>query len=281
MRNPRLNHLKAFDASARHLNFRKAAEELHITQGAVAQSVRGLEEDLGVKLFRRLARGLALTERGKLYHTDIASGLSLIDQATRKLQAGARQLTVSVTPSFASKWLVPNLPHFFELNPGVEIRTIASEVVTDFQSDDVDLAIRIGPRPSDKSLRVAKLAEEDLCIVAGSALASQIGTSPEFEALRPHPLIQEGHRHWEGLMSFTRGCNPGVVMQFNQTALAIEAAANGQGLAVVPRLLARNELVSGRLVELLQLPVHDETGFWLVHPVSDPANKPLRDAFTA
>jgi LysR family transcriptional regulator, glycine cleavage system transcriptional activator len=112
IRLPPLNALRAFEASARHLNFRVAAEELGVTQGAVAQHVRGLEADVGVKLFERLPRSLALTPTGRGYAAQLRRAFELITDATATLRPEPQRLTISVTPTFASKWLIPRLPHF-------------------------------------------------------------------------------------------------------------------------------------------------------------------------
>ena len=109
---PPLNALRAFEASARHLNFRLAAEELGVTQGAVAQHVRGLEADLGIKLFDRLPRTLALTGVGRSYAAQLRRAFDLLTQATATLRPEPLRLTISVSPTFASKWLIPRLPDF-------------------------------------------------------------------------------------------------------------------------------------------------------------------------
>jgi len=112
-----LNGLRAFEASARHLNFRLAAEELGVTQGAVAQQVRGLEADLGIRLFDRLPRSLALTIEGRAYATRLRRAFELIAEATAALRPAPQQVTISVTPTFAAKWLIPRLPEFIPDSP--------------------------------------------------------------------------------------------------------------------------------------------------------------------
>ena len=109
---PSLNALRVFEVVARHLNFRLAAEELGVTQAAVAQQVRGLEASLDLRLFDRMPRGLALTDAGLGYSGSIRSALAMIDEATRLLRPQSAHLTVSVTPTFASKWLIPRLGSF-------------------------------------------------------------------------------------------------------------------------------------------------------------------------
>lgn len=278
MRTPKLNALKVFDAAARHLNFRVAAAELNVTQGAVAQTVRGLEADLGVRLFRRLARGVALSDVGARYHLEIAQGLAIIDRATNMLNSGSGVVTVSVPPSFASKWLVPRLPYFFEANPGLEVRTVASEAVTDFRTQDVDVAVRQGARPTGQGLFTTLLAPLYLCIVCGASNAAELGVNCGIEAFADLPLIQDSHLHWDRLFNALGIERSGHLLQFNQTALAMDASVNGQGFAVVPRLLASDDLSSGRLVEVWADIRDEETGFWLIHPESAPSNRQARSS---
>src|SRR5580700_3554040 len=124
---PPLNALRAFEASARHLNFRLAAEELGVTQGAVAQHVRGLEADLAIKLFDRLPRTLALTGPGRSYAAQLRRAFDLMMQATAALRPEPLRLTISVSPTFASKWLIPRLPDFTTAHPEIELQILASE----------------------------------------------------------------------------------------------------------------------------------------------------------
>ena len=119
---PPLNALRMFEAASRHLNFRLAAEELNVTQGAVAQQVRQLEAVLGVLLFRRMARGVALTDVGERYARQISAALALIAEATESLQPHHHSLTISVTPSFATKWMIPRLAGFTERYPDIDVR---------------------------------------------------------------------------------------------------------------------------------------------------------------
>lgn len=276
MRRPKLNALKVFDAAARHLNFRAAAEELNVTQGAVAQTIRMLESDLGVIFFKRLARGVALTELGAKYHLGVSQGLATIDSATESLFEKTRAVTVSVPPSFASKWLVPRLPYFLETNPGVEVTTIASEALADFQTQDIDVAVRQGARPSGHDLHSVLLAPMRLCIVGSPAIA----TTKDIAGINVFAngrLIQDGHRHWERLFTDQGIEMTGSLLQFNQSALAMDAAANGQGYAVVPRLLASDDLASNRLVEVWEDQQETQNGFWIVYPKSHRSNK---DALT-
>ncbi|MET1413828.1 LysR substrate-binding domain-containing protein [Roseibium sp. HPY-6] len=278
MRSPRLQHIKMFDAAARHQNFRLAAEELNLTQGAVAQAVRTLEADLNVVLFERKARGLAFTEAGQLFHSEISKGLAIIEEATKKLYPIINSVTISVPPSFASKWLVPRLPLFMETHPDIDVRIFASEQITDFKSQNVDLAVRQGNRPSNQKLEVRKLAPLELkAFCSPSAEFCPQGHRQLTDLVRL-PLIQDGHRHWDRLLGDHGLSHSGPSLQFNQTSLALDAAANRQGIAVAPRLVAEADVRSGRLCEVWSDDTETDLGFWLVHPVKRPANLKARSA---
>jgi len=156
MRSPNLNALKMFDAAARYLNFRLAAEELNQTQGAVAQQVSRLEKDLQLQLFHRQPRGLKLTQSARNTIVSIRRALALIDSATHKLQPLTPRISLSVPPSIASKWLVPCLSQFSQNYPDIDLQTDASERVVDFHRDEADIAIRQGFPPFSNYLQVGR-----------------------------------------------------------------------------------------------------------------------------
>jgi LysR family glycine cleavage system transcriptional activator len=262
MRLPNLNALRMFDAAARHLNFGRAAEELNLTQGAVAQQVRRLEADLGHKLFHRHARGLTLTDSGRSYHAPVTQALSLIRQATDALAPIVQRVTLSVPPSFAAKWLVPRLPAFEASHPGIDLRVVAEETLTDFKRDGIDIAIRQGERPQDTGVNVALLSRLDLVAIARPDVALTLGDSPDLRDLAPKTLIQDGHRHWDQLLRQAGLVATGRLVQFNQTALAMDAAMNGQGIALVPRIF----LGDRRLKPLWQASLPNDQGFYVLWP---------------
>lgn len=266
-----------FDAAARHLNFRLASEELHLTQGAVAQQVRRLEADLGHVLFHRRARGLVLTDIGRSYHGPVRRALAIIDDATQKLRPETARVTLSVTPSFAAKWLVPRLSRFEEAHPEIDLRTVASERIADFQSDGVDMAIRHGHPPFERGTHSALLAPLDLCAVCSPGYAESAAPIERFEDFTAHRLIQDSHSFWETLFARSGTRARHRIMQFNQTALAMGAAANGQGVALAPSLLLADEIASGRLVPLWRDKSADQNGYYIVHPMAGKPN-PARDA---
>lgn len=272
MRMPNLNALRMFDAAARHLNFRLAAEELNLTQGAVAQQVRRLETDLGQRLFERKARGLALTETGRAYHGPVRRALAMIEEATQKLRPASTRITISVTPSFASKWLVPRLRGFTQSYPDIDLQTVASERLADFKSDSIDIAVRQGRPPFERGLTGVLLAPLDLCAVCSPDTAKQTGLVEHVADFATLRLVQDSHAYWETLLSDAGVQAQHRIMQLNQTALAMDAAANGQGIALAPRLLLEDEILKGSLAVLWQDKRADQSGYYVVHPATQRPN---------
>ncbi|UWQ45542.1 LysR substrate-binding domain-containing protein [Leisingera aquaemixtae] len=273
MRLPNLNALRMFDAAARHLNFGRAAEELHLTQGAVAQQVRRLETDLGHKLFHRHARGLTLTDTGRSYHAPVSQALALIRDATGALAPIVQRVTLSVPPSFASKWLVPRLPEFQARHPDIDLRVVAEESLADFKRDGIDISVRQGSKPQEGRLNCALLSLVDLVAVASPDLALTKEESLDLPAIAQLTLIQDGHRHWDLLLRQEGLTATGRVLQFNQTALAMDAAVNGQGIALVPRMFLGNQ----PLDILWQAPRLGDQGFYVLWPSAQGRAKTVVD----
>ena len=163
---PPLNSLRAFDAAGRRLSFRAAADELGVTQGAVAQHVRQLEAHLDVTLFERVPKGLAFTSPGRSYHARIAEAFAELRAATVALRPEQDKVVISVTPTFAAKWLIPNLPDFAEIHPDIDLRIMATEKVSSFHSDGIDLAVRQGTPPFGASLHATRLFKQEVIAVA-------------------------------------------------------------------------------------------------------------------
>lgn len=242
---PPLNGLKAFEAAGRHLNFRLAAEELGVSQGAVAQQVRGLEGVLGVKLFERRSKGISLTAAGRGYHRRVAQAFDTLREATDLLRPDPATVLISATPSFASKWLIPNLPRFTQAAPDVDLRIIATEQVSSFHADGIDLAIRHGEPPFGASIQAWRLFGNEVVAVAAPSLAAG---GAGFAAL---PKLHDTHDLWPRYLA-AHGLrdDSGRAMRFSLTVLAIDAAIAGQGVALASRVLVEREIRAGRLVEI-------------------------------
>ena len=264
MRLPNLNALRMFDAAARHLNFRLAAEELHVTQGAVAQQVRGLEADLATPLFIRQPRGLALTEAGRRYHRPVSRALAMIAEATADLRPQPARVTLTLTPSFAAKWLLPRMAKFEAQHPDIDLQIVATEACVPLGTGGADIAIRWGPDPASATLDSHFLGPLNLCAVASPEVAARIGPVTSPADLIGEKLIQDGHSHWEALLD---GETPTRrIMRFNQTALAMDAAANGQGIALVAELLLQDQVTAGRLAILWRDPGNTQGAYYLATP---------------
>ena len=267
-----------FDAAARNLNFRLAAEELNLSQGAVAQQVRQLESSLGIRLFYRKARGLELTEAGRSYHLPIRRALAIIDDATSCLQPEKTEITLSVTPSFAAKFLVPRLAAFSQRHPEIKVHTVADMSLANFQSDGIDIAIRLGHPPFDRNLHCEQLAPLDLRAVCSPEFAEDISPILTIEDFPPLKLIQDNHNLWDELFEEAKLSPPEQITRFTYTTLAIDAAANGQGIALAPRILVNQDLEQGKLVELWKHTRPDQGGFYIVFP-RDRISNLARDVF--
>lgn len=265
---PPLKSLRAFEAAARHLNFRLAAEELHVTQGAVAQHIRGLEATLGVLLFRREPRRLVLTEKGRRYHLRVREAFEMIEQATADLVVKKSRVTLSVTPTFAAKWLLPRLPLFAAKYPTIDLRIQASEGLADFYVDGVDMAVRQMKVPASSKLQATLLLRHEAVVVCSPYVKRKIRVSADLWKQR---LLVDSHNLWPQLAK-KRGM-PGVptstkTIQFNQTSLAIDAAVAGHGVALVARCFIESDIEQRRLVVVGRQVVNDDTDFYLVAPFS-------------
>lgn len=236
-----------------------------VTQGAVAQQVRQLEAHLGVMLFDRLPKGLALTPAGRSYHIRIASAFEEIRSATAQLKPEPGKVLISVTPTFASKWLIPNLPDFAEQHPDIDLRIVATEKMSSFHSDGIDLAIRQGTPPFGASLDATLLFRQDVIAVAAPSLIASVEARAGLDALARLPKIHDTHDLWPKVMAAA-----GITddnrrnLRLSQTALAVDAAISGQGVALVDRFLATRDIDAGKLVEVVALPVVAAQDFYLL-----------------
>lgn len=269
--------LRVFEAAARSGSFARAADEMGISAGAVSQHIRALEEFAGQPLFRRLGRGVELTEAGHAAFTHASTAMAEMLQAGRVMRQALRglRLSVSTAPSFASKWLVPRLSRFQELHPDTEIRVSADMAMVDFAGSDCDLAIRYGPGGYE-GLHHERLMSESVVVVCSPRLLERHGALRAPGDLVGAPLIHDdaperdpscptwamwfaarGLRHAEA----ERG------LRFNQSSLAIEAAAAGKGLALAKRQLAQRDITEGAVVAPLE-ETDAPVGFayWLVWP---------------
>lgn len=262
---PPTNALRAFAAAGHRLNFRAASEDLGVSQGAVAQQIRLLEEYLGQALFTRLPRGVALTSRGAIYHAQVKRAFDILAVATDQISDGDDNLTISVTPTFATRLLIQSLPSLSAILPDVKIRTIATVEVTDFDRDQVDISVR-ETRPSFPAGHEAQLLfRQDFIIVGSPHLLKNGSRNLTPESVRSMPLLHDSYGHWQKYFG-TEDRLPGPV--FNQISLAIDAALAGQGLAIVSRAFVLNDLGAGRLIDAGPVGDESDRDYYLVRKKS-------------
>ncbi|PWE13091.1 LysR substrate-binding domain-containing protein [Alcaligenes faecalis] len=246
---PPLNALRAFEVSGRRLSFRAAADELGVTQGAVAQQVRALEEHLGLALFQRHPRGLQLTVAGAAYLAEVTRAFDTLADATGRLLVRPDTVTISVTPTVAANLLIPRLGDLQAALPDVELRTVATEALSDFERDQVDIAVRLTRPPFAVDLEAKLLFRQDLVAVASPRLVGNVTLPLSSEQLRALPLLHDAQGHWATFLK-TSSKLPGAV--FNQTTLALDAAMAGQGVALACKAFVAMDLAAGRLVQVAE-----------------------------
>lgn len=248
---PPLNSLRAFDAAGRRHSFRAAADELGVTQGAVAQHVRQLEAHLGVALFDRVPKGLELTPVGRAYHAQVSEAFADLRAATAQVKPEPDKVLISVTPTFAAKWLIPNLPDFASRHPEIDLRVLATEKVSSFHSDGIDLAVRQSSPPFGASLQTTLLFRQEVIAVAAPGFADKPDGILPTEHLARLPKIHDTHDLWPRYLAEhgQKDTSPRG-LRLNQTALAVDAALAGQGVALVSQFLVSRDLAEGRLAQV-------------------------------
>jgi LysR family glycine cleavage system transcriptional activator len=253
---PPLNALRAFEAIARHLSFARAAEELHVTPAALSHQIRGLEEEIGIALFHRRARAIELTEAGKLIYPGIHAGFQSLRNAVGQIERARDHnvLVISATPGLTAKWLMPRLWRFLRAHPDVDARVSASLKLADFANEGVDVAIRLSKGiPTD--LHGEKLFDDAMLPVCSPRLVEQ-GLHSAADLAR-FPLIHYDFAtsmhaspvwaDWFPIAGLA-GADATRGLRVNAADHALEAAVAGAGVALSHKLIASDDVHSGRLV---------------------------------
>ncbi len=269
---PPLNGLRAFEAAARRLSFKKAAVELNVTQAAVSHQIRGLEDWLGHKLFERRVRAVDLTMAGADLLPAISAALDGMNGAVDRLirpDDDGRGLTVSAIATFAAKWLVPRLADFQDLHPEIDVRITTSTALVDFDRDGVDVALRygLGQWPD---VRAERLLREDMFPVCSPALLDGPNPLRTPADLANHTLLhvvqmRDDWRVWltaagQSDIDPTRG------PRFDLSLTAIQAAVEGMGVALGHSNLVETDMRAGRLVAPFTLNIPVEMAYYVVAP---------------
>ncbi len=272
---PPLNALRAFEAAGRHLSLTRAAEELHVTPAAVSHQIKTLEDYLGVKLFRRMNRALLLTDAGQACLPRLRQGFEHLAEAVdaARLQIAHQALTVSVAPSFGSKWLVPRLDHFYAEYPGVDVRVDASTRLVDPLREDIDLCIRYG-QGNYPGLHVECLIADEVSPVCSPDLLKGDKAPQTPQDLRHQTLLhadlpfKDGYPDWRMWLAAAGVKNVDVDRgpRFSMASMAVQAAISGQGVALAGRVLVEDDIRAGRLVNPFEVRFPVKFAYYLVCP---------------
>ena len=290
---PPLPQLRAFEAAARHLSFKKAAGELAVTPTAISHQVRMLEHFCGQTLFRRRPRPVTLTEAGAQLYPAIRDGLDAFADAVSRIKDDSEQipLKVTATNAFASRWLVPRLPQWQEAHPGIALKVIGSDLVLDLRAGEADLAIRYAQSaPTD--FVTYELFRNIYIPVCSPTLLSGGDAIRSPADLRRFVLIDNSWPTsrisnvptWRRWLATARAKYPDVpeiaetnTLSFTEEAHAIEAAIAGQGIAICSNVVVAHELENGILVKVLDLDLPG-AGLYLTHVPNHPRQQKI-DAF--
>ena len=284
---PSLNGLRAFEAAARHLSFTQAASELNVTQTAISHQIRRLEEELGIRLFFRKNRALALTPKARDYLPGVRAAFNDLRLATDRLlrKDDDHVLTVSTLASLAVKWLLPRLSTFQEANPRIDVRITTSTSLIDFQTGDVDAAIRYG-RGHWEGLRADWLMADELFPVCSPALLSGKRPLRTPEDLRDHVLLHTGAsnsddwRLWLTAAGLPTNISKQPGITFDLSLMTVQAAVDGIGVAMGRTSYVQDDIAKGRLIVPFNITLPADAGFYLVSPeaaVDPPKLKAFRD----
>ena len=274
---PSLNGLRAFEAAARHLSFTNAASELNVTQTAISHQIRRLEEELGMRLFVRQNRALALTPQAKAYLPGVRAAFNDLRLATDRLlrRDDDHVLTVSTLASLAAKWLLPRLSKFQESHPGIDVRITTSTSLVDFRSGDVDAAIRYG-RGHWSGLRADWLMADELFPVCSPALLK--GGKPlrcpedlaNWTLLHSSGGYDDDWRLWLTAAGLPADISKQPGLSFDLILMTVQAAIDGFGVAMGRTSYVEADIASGRLVVPFKITLPADAGFYLVSPEAKP-----------
>ncbi len=272
---PPLNALRTFEVAARHLSFAKASEELNVTPAAVSQQIKKLEEHLQVQLFGRKNRSLTLSEDALLILPGIKDGFEKMISSIQSLQRRKEHgiITISATPSFVSKWLVPRLDRWVSEHPETDVRISASLDLVDLEKTGIELAIRFGAG-SYPGLTSTFLMKESFVVVCSPTLLSGANaiTIPAdlknhtlLHILGPNPQFGADWRNWLQAAG-VKGVDSERGLYFDDTAAGIASAIAGQGVLLARRAIVEEDIFRGLLVMPFDLDIPVEFSWYLVSP---------------
>ena len=280
---PPLNAMRAFEAAARHLSFTRAAEELFVTQAAISHQVKALEQELGVKLFRRLNRALILTDEGQALIPFVREAFERFTAGVRELErfCSGGTLTVTAPPSFASEWLVGRLGRLHHQHPQIDLHLNATPRVVDLIRENIDCAIRHGDGdlPGLVAYRLFQPSFRPVCSPALLSGEHPLRTPAD---LVHHTLLHalDGPDEWQVWLraAGVEGIDFGRGLRFDNSDLAIKAALHGVGVAIGRTPVQDDDLSEGRLVTPFDITIDSECAYHFVVPEAT-ADQPKIQAF--
>lgn len=252
---PSLNALRCFEAAARQGSIRRAADELHLTHGAVSHQVKLLEDSLGIQLFDRVGRRLKLTAAGTKLGDALTQGLDSMAHTLRELSdyrgiaSSDRRLRIAVTPSFGANWLVPRIFQFIERHPGYEFSLAAINLDPRNQWEDIDVAIQYGGTEWGAGRWWCTLQQVSLRPVCSPLLFNGKRPLRSLQDISEHRLLHEDDgSEWARWLRVSSAPQGRENVYFNNVNLALDSARHGHGLALVSSILSENDEKSGRLI---------------------------------
>jgi DNA-binding transcriptional LysR family regulator len=279
LRLPSLTALRMFEATARHASFTKAAAELHVTQAAVSHQLRALEEQLGIRLFQRSTRRLSLTPAGQRLLPAVSDAFETLSRAVADIGRGERLLSITTTPSFGARWLAPRLGRFAAANPDIELSVRHSTTVLDLAREGLDFAIRWG-KGQWPGVTAELIGPSAITLVASPAYAKRLGLKRPADVARAALLHEENREDWTEWL-LVAGLDRALARRgiiFDDENALIQAALDGQGLALMARSLAEADLKAGRLVSPFDLTFAEGYGYYLVYE-TETLKRPKNAAF--
>lgn len=285
---PSLSALRAFEAAARHLSLTRAAEELFVTPAAISHQIKALEDDLGLRLFDRTGRRLALTQEARAGLAELRRGFDLLGEGVRRIRdsRSSPMLRISSEPTFAGMWLVPRLSAFRRLHPELDVLIDASDRLVDFERDGIDVGIRWGGGRYP-GLSAVRLFDEQVFPVCHARLLEGEKPLRTLDDIAFHTLIHldwpkelgewADWRQWLG----AAGANTSLAdrgLHFTAHSDCLRAAVDGQGITLASDSLVIDDLRSGRLVRPFSLALDTDIQMFLVYR-TDRADEPAIAAF--
>ncbi|OWU70031.1 hypothetical protein ATO3_20970 [Marinibacterium profundimaris] len=269
---PSLNALRTFEAVSKQGSFTRAAEELNVTQSAVSRMIKGLEEHLELQLFTRVGRQITLTESGIYYSEKISKAMDILEIASRELvdtKAGRGTLSIAMLPTFGTKWLLPRLNAFLQLQPELSVEISSSDGKLDFTEERIDVAIRFGYGVWEGA-RAEPLMSEELQVVCSPRIMDGPYPLTDYDQLRRHSLIVHSSRsgtwnHWlQAVGASAEGLSFGLRLE--HFYMVLQAAKSGLGIGLLPSYLAADDIANGSLIAPFPVRVGSPGGYYLLTP---------------